>query len=158
MKYCSKCKKLVFSDDTKCECKGKLTEKIDLNMPVQLTAVSDVNKEIVKSALCKGKIPYSTTTVSKITPVLGVEDGFEVFYVPISFLKKGIDALVGVSAMEIPDYYDKLDLPDDPEWEEMSPFKRNAVRVLSAIGFIVLVWICVAGVDFVANLIVSLLG
>lgn len=158
MKYCSKCKKLVFSDTTKCECKGKLSEKIDLNMPAQLVVASDMNKEIIKTALGKGKIPYSTKTVSKVTPVWGVEDGAEVFYVPISFFKKGIDALVGVSAMEIPDYYDKLDLPEDPEWEEMSPLKRRLVKVFSALGFIVVVWICVVAVDLVANFLSNLMG
>ena len=157
MKYCSKCKKIVFSEDNSCECGKKLLKdnKIDFNQPVQLIAVDEVNKDIVEHTLVKEKIPYSERVVSKVMPVLGVENGQHIYYVPISFLKKAIDALNGVSAMEKPDYYGSLDLPEEPEWEEMSPVKRNAVRVLSAIGFIVLVFICVAGVDLIANFLTS---
>ena len=151
MKYCSKCKKIEFSENKNCDCGKKLTNKIDLNQPVRLIAVEEVNKSIVEHTLVKAKIPYSEQVVSKISPVMGVDDGSYVYYVPISFFKKGIDALSGVSAMEIPDYYDKLDLPDDPEWKEMSPTKRKIVKALSIIGFIVIVYLCVAAVDLVAN-------
>ena len=86
---------------------------------------------------------------------MGVENGNYVYYVPISFLKKAIDALVGISAMELPDYYDKLDLPDEPEWEEMSPTKRRIVKVLSVVGFMVIVYLCMAVVDIIAALVSS---
>lgn len=152
MKYCSKCKRLVFNDEKKCKCGGKLTEKIDLNQPAYLTAVDDTNKEIICAELERNKIPYSMGTVSKVMPVYGVEDGQHIFYVPVSFMKKAIDTLTSISAMEQPDFYDKLDLPENPEWEEMSPVKRRLVQIFSVVGFIVLVWLCVAGVDFVANM------
>lgn len=156
MKYCSKCKRLVFNDEKRCDCGGKLTEKLDFSKPAYLAAVSDVNKDIVCAELERNGIPYSVDKVSKVTPVYGVEDGQYIFYVPVSFIKKGIDALTGISAMEQPDYYGKLELPENPEWEEMSPLKRRLVQVFSVVGFIVVVWLCVAGVDFVANLFVNL--
>ncbi len=151
MKYCSRCRKIYFSENV-CSCGKKLSEKIDLNQPVRLIAVDEVNKGIVENTLIKEKIPFSESVVSKVTPMMGVEDGKYVYFVPISFLKKAIDALNGVSAMDIPDYYEKLDLPDEPEWEEMSPFKRNAVRILSVIGFIIIVFLCVSAVDLIANI------
>ena len=151
MKYCSKCKKIEFSENKNCDCGKKFTSKIDLNQPVKLIAAQESNKNIIEHTLVKAKIPYSEQVVSKFSPVMGVEDGSYVYYVPLSFFKKGIDALSGVSAMEIPDYYDKLDLPDEPEWKEMSPAKRRAVKILSVIGFIVVVYLCVAAVDLLAN-------
>ena len=151
MKYCSKCKKIEFSENKNCDCGKKFTRKIDLNQPVKLIAVQEINKDIIERTLVKAKIPYSEQVVSKISPVMGVDDGSYVYYVPLSFFKKGIDALSGVSAMEIPDYYDKLDLPDEPEWKEMSPTKRKVVKFLSIVGFIVIVYLCVAAVDILAN-------
>ena len=53
------------------------------------------------------------------------------------------------------DYYDKLDLPDEPEWEEMSPTKRRIVKVLSVVGFMVIVYLCMAVVDIIAALVSS---
>ena len=55
-----------------------------------------------------------------------------------------------------PDFYEKLDFPDKPEWEEMPPVKRRAVQVLSAIAFIFVVYLCAAGVDAVAAFITRL--
>lgn len=151
MQYCSKCKKIEFSENKKCDCGKKFASKIDLNQPVKLITVDKVNKGIVEQTLVKAKIPYSEQVVSKISPVMGVADGSYIYYVPISFFKKGIDALSSVSAMEIPEYYEKLDLPDEPEWKEMSPTKRRIVKILSIVGFIVVVYLCVAAVDLLAN-------
>ncbi len=155
MKYCSECKKIEFSENKNCSCGKKLVGKVDLNQPVKLVAVDELNKGIVEHTLVKAKIPYSEQLVNKVSPVMGVDDGNYVYYVPLSFLKKAIDALSGVSAMQIPEYYDKLDLPDDPEWVEMSPAKRRIVKALSVIGFIVIVYLCVAAVDIVANIFTS---
>lgn len=156
MKYCSNCKRVVFSENKSCECGKKLSDKIDYNAPVLLIAADEVNRNIIEHTLIKEKIPYSEKVVSRVIPVYGVEDGKHIYYVPIGFLKKAIDVLSGVSAMEIPEYYSLLDLPEEPEWEEMSPFKRNAVRALSAIGFIIIVFLCVTAVDVVANLFTKL--
>ena len=119
MNYCQKCMKIDFSDNSKCSCGKKFSSKIDYTEPVTLISADDVSKGIIEQTLIKEKIPYSERVVSKITPVMGIESGSYVYCVPISFLKKAIDALVGIAAMEIPDYYELLDLPDEPEWKEM---------------------------------------
>ena len=155
MNYCPKCKKIDFSDNSTCSCGKKYQTITDYTQPVKLLAADDVNKGIIEQTLEKENIPYSQQAVSRITPIMGVENGNYVYYVPISFLKKAIDALVGISAMELPDYYDKLDLPDEPEWEEMSPTKRRIVKVLSVVGFMVIVYLCMAVVDIIAALVSS---
>ena len=156
MKYCSKCRKISFSEDNNCECGRKFSAKLDLNQPVKLVEVDEIKKGIVEQTLVKEKIPYSEQTVSKVSPVMGVQDGRYVYYVPISFLKKSIDALGGVSAMEIPDYYEKLALPDNPEWEEMSPLKRKVIRFVSFVGFILIVFACVTAVDIITGFFMKL--
>ncbi len=155
MKYCPKCKKIEFSENKLCELGHKLKSDADPQQPAALLTANEINKGIIEETLIKAQIPYSVQQTSKVTPVMGVEDGSYIYYVPIGFVKKAIDALTGVSAMEIPDYYDKLDIPDEPVWEEMPPAKRRLVRALSVIGFIAVVYLCVAAVDFVAAFFVS---
>lgn len=161
MKYCSKCKKLVFSDDEKCTCGKKLTDKIENDLPLCLVSANGVDKDRIKALLDENGIPNSMQFAkrqSKVTSVPGIETAEYTFYVPLGFYKKSIDLLVGTSDMELPDNYDLIPESDESQWEEMSPFKRNAVRLLSGLGFIVLVWLCVAGVDFIANLLSSVMS
>lgn len=159
MKYCLNCKKIFFTDDKHCECGTKLIAKPDFDYPVSVSVVSGVDKDIVRSTLDNSKIPYSLQTVREkglSVTVPGLEtDSFD-FLVPLKFYKKAIDALVGVSAIKEPDYYDKLDLPEAPEWEDMPSGKQTAIRIASAIGFIVIVWLCVAGVDLLAELLMGI--
>ncbi|MBQ5565738.1 MAG: hypothetical protein IIT42_02700 [Clostridia bacterium] len=155
MKYCSKCKKLDFSKNEKCDCGKKLIVNPEFDLPVKLIEFDEVNKGIIEQALIEADIPYSEQALSKVTPVMGVSDGRYVCFVPIGFMKKAIDALCGVSAMESPEYYDKLLLPENPEWKEMSPLKRKVVKFLSVIGFALLVYLCVAGVDIIVALFTS---
>lgn len=159
MKYCSKCKKLIFSDDIKCSCGKKLTENPNDDVPVVLIVAESVDKERIKASLDDSDIPYSMQIQNdrtNVTSVPGIETAAYRFLVPLGFYKKAVDVLVGISAMELPEHYDDILTTDEPEWEEMSPTKRNVVRILSALGFIILVWLCVAGVDLIAELITSL--
>lgn len=159
MKYCSKCKKIIFSDDNRCSCGKKLVDNPDGNSPVKLIVAATFDKDRIKAALDDSDIPYSMQIEknrSNVTSVPGIETAEYSFFVPLGLYKKAIDTLVGISATELPDYYDKIEDSGEFEWEEMSPKKRNLVRFLSAIGFIILIWLCVAGVDFVAEVLIGL--
>ena len=90
--------------------------------------------------------------------VWGNVSGKHVFYVPFCFLKKAYDTLATAGLSELPDYYDELEYGADDDWHEMSPRKRNIVRVLSIIAFAVIVYICAAGVDAAALFIKGLFG
>ena len=158
MKYCKKCKQIKFTDDVNCSCGKKLIENVSLDAPCELLRTDETNSVKIDSVLAKSGVPYSDVMTNKVQMLFGSVTGDHIFYVPICFLKKSIDSLVAVNAMEQPDYYDKIDLPDEPQWEELSLVKRNIVRALSIIGFAVLVYLCVAGVDTVAYFIKGLFG
>lgn len=153
MKYCKKCKRLVFNDTDICGCGKKLIDNPDAELPCELISVDETKCALIESTLTKAEIPYSDAAV-KVQMIFGAASGQHNFYVPIGFMKKAVDALAAVNAMELPKYYDEL--PDKPVWEEMSPAKRNVVRVLSVLLFAAVVYICSAGVDYAAAFITGL--
>ena len=159
MKYCKKCKKLVFDDTEKCDCGKKLNENAKSEDIIYLTDIKEYDKEIVENALKKKNIPYSVTlSKNRTQPFMDIVKGDYSVFVPAGFLKQTIDALEGIAFEKKPDYYDKLDFPEEPEWEEMSPVKRKAVQVLSALFFIFLIFLCVTGVDAITAFITKLFG
>ena len=151
MKYCKACKTVSFIDGEECVCGRKFAKIFDLNDPVVLTVADGEKRPDIESALQKAEIPYSVEEDRAYSPSVGKISGAAAYLIPIGFLKKGLDAIG-----EKPDWYDKLDLPDDPEWEEMPKGKRTAIRVISFIAFLVLIWACVAGVDLIAGLFTKL--
>ena len=157
IKYCKKCKKLVFGDTQICECGKKLSGNAKSDDIVYVCDIKEFDKELVENALTKKDIPYSVTiSKNKTESMWGMIKGDHCVFVPAGFLKSTIDALEGTVFDEKPDFYEKLDFPDKPEWEEMPPVKRRAVQVLSAIAFIFVVYLCAAGVDAVAAFITRL--
>lgn len=156
MKYCKKCKRLVFTEKDVCECGKKLIDNPDTDLPCTLMTSDETSCAAVEAALTKEEIPYSDVMSDKVQPIFGAVSGQHTFYVPICFMKKAIDALVDVNVMEQPDYYYKLEISDEPVWEDMSPSKRNIVRVLSVIAFAAAVYLCVTGVDYAAAFIKGL--
>lgn len=157
MKYCAECKKVFFTDSERCEC-GKKFKKFDTDVPVELIAVTGEKKADVERCLVKAEIPYSEIDLAGYTPAIGkVGSGYS-YLIPLAFLKKGIIALEDGGLMNRPEWFEQLDLPDDPEWKEMSPAKRAAVKAASIMVFLLLIFLCVAGVDFIAGLIGGLLS
>ncbi|MDE7390365.1 MAG: hypothetical protein K2M82_05445 [Lachnospiraceae bacterium] len=155
MKYCAKCKKLNFTDDEKCTCGKKLKDNPSNDVPIALTTVFTTEKDRIKALLDDNGIPNSVQISSEQTAptsVPGFETAAYTISVPLGFYKRAVDLLVGTSDIKSPENYD--DLPESEEqWEEMSLKKRAFVKFFSAIAFLVLVWLCVAGVDFVVDII-----
>ena len=158
MKYCKKCKQLICTDDVNCTCGKILTENLQTDFPCELICTDETNAVKIASLLTKSDVPYSDILTDKVQMIWGNVSGKHTFYVPLCFLKKSVDALVSAGAMEMPPYYDKLEYYDDAQWEELSPRKRKVVKVLSVIAFVVIVYICVAGVDAAAIFIKELFG
>ncbi len=157
MKYCAECKKVYFTDEERCECGSKFRKELDLEAPTELICVERGKSADIERCLVKAKIPYSINDGSLYSPSIGKITGAVSFLVPLSFLKKGIGALLDVGLMQKPDWYEKLDLPDEPEWEEMPKGKRTAVRIISVLVFMIIIYLCVAGVDLIANLFTLLI-
>ena len=156
MKYCKKCKQIRFTEDERCICGKKLCDEFSMDLPCELIRTDETNSVNVCSILGKADVPYSDVMINKVQMLFGSVTGDYIIYVPICFLKKSIDALVAVDSINKPDYYDKLDMQDEPQWKELSPVKRNIVRVLSIIAFAIMVYLCVTGVDTIAYYIKGL--
>jgi hypothetical protein len=83
-------------------------------------------------------------------------DGFDIL-VPYELYEKAYDVAVGIGAIKLEgcEIVDE-DYPQQDEAEEMSDRKRTAVRVVSAILFIILVALVIFCTDFVTGYIKSL--
>ncbi len=156
MKYCKKCKRLNFTEDTLCTCGKKLIEDVKSDVPCELICADESDAVQIASSLNKADVPFSDVLTDKVQMMFGSVSGKHTFYVPLCFYKKSIDTLASANNIEIPDYYDKILVSDDTQWEELPPLKRNIVRILSVIVFAVLVYLCVAGVDMAALFIKGL--
>lgn len=156
MKYCSKCKRVFFTDNERCECGKKFRKKYDNDSPVALIADNGEKREAIAECLFKADIPYSITETSGYSASIGRIGRDALFTIPLAFLKKGLDALEKAGLAEKPEWYDKLDLPDDPQWEEMPEGKRIVVKIVSILAFLVMIYLCVAGVDLIAAYVMDL--
>ncbi len=151
MKYCSDCKKIYFTENEKCECGKRFSKKLDSNAPIEVICVSSEKRGEAEQCLINAEIPYSVQDRSGYSPSVGKIQGDVAYLVPLSFLKTAIEVLSENGLLEKPEWYSQL--PDSaPEWEEMPEGKARAIRIVSIIGFLVLIYICVAGVDYLANL------
>lgn len=159
MKYCSRCKRLFADDTDTCQCGRKLTNKVQSDTPILLIAADGVEKDRLSALLDDEKLPYSVQIKEEpgnVTSVPGFETAEYNIYVPFGFYKRSIDALSGAVSMQLPEYYDSLPDGESSEWTEMSPTKRNIIRLLSAIAFAAVVWLVVTGVDVIAAFITGL--
>ena len=141
MKYCSKCKKLYYKDQTVCgDCGQKLTDDIKDNDYVFLIEVSDDELENITLLLKDKNIKYNCCNENDKTSIT-------VEYNKLSaaqnlLVKDGI--LEDIKLEEV---------ADSNEYEEMSPAKRSIVKIVSAVLFMLIVWATVSGVDMIAEFI-----
>ena len=75
---------------------------------------------------------------------------------PLGFLKKSYTVLSEEGVGDISDSQLMNALPDDEVWEEMPAGKAAAVRTAAVIMFMVIVFLCVSGVDMIAAAIAKL--
>ena len=158
MKYCARCKIISFSEEEKCECGKHFAKKYDLDAPVVLIRANGGERGAVEKLLIGADIPYSVSEDPAYSPSIGRISSAAAYLVPLGFLKKGIDALSEGGIMTRPEWYDKLDMPDHYEWHEMPAGKRTVVRIASLLIFAILIWLCVAGVDIIAQLFVKIIS
>ena len=168
--YCSRCHRLY--DDLKVcpECKVELTNGVDGRKPVTITSAYGFEKDRITAALEDSDIPYATRTEKKekfANVIAGMDNVSYRIEVPFSYYKRANEILVGINAAEpdeteaeteaevgdIPPQLEEKLKKDAEEFENMSPTKRTVVRILSIILLIVVAWLVIAGVDFVANAI-----
>lgn len=176
MKFCSECKRAHMDDVNICPvCDRKLKSIQDINEPVLLCVTGGVERSIVCGALTDAQIPYIETVYGKQGVSNDLVTGYDVklsniaITVPYSALPKAYDVLLSVgienddikpiaqkAQADIEEYKSKL--KETNKDKPMSNAKKTTVKVLSAIGFLVLVAAVVFGTDYVIELIKNLLG
>jgi hypothetical protein len=164
MKYCPKCKKLYNDSDLVCtceDCKSRVLKTIeDEQTSVFLCSGDVLERDRVQAALSDEGIPsvYTRHMVTGSSQVLtGMDmDGFDIL-VPYELYEKAYDVAVGIGAIKLEgcEIVDE-EFPQQDEAEEMSDRKRTAVRVVSAILFIILVALVIFCTDFATGYIKSL--
>lgn len=164
MKYCPKCKKLYNDSDLVCtceDCKSRVLKTVeDEQTSVFLCSGDVLERDRVQAALSDEGIPsvYTRHMVTGGSQVVtGMDmDGFDIL-VPYELYEKAYDVAVGIGAIKLEgcEIVDE-EFPQQDEAEEMSDRKRTAVRVVSAILFIILVALVIFCTDFATGYIKSL--
>ena len=166
MKYCPKCKKMYNDADTNCtcaECKNKALKTIeDKTTSVYLCHGDVIERDRVQAALEDSGIPsvyarHMVTGNSQL--VTGMDfDMFDIL-VPYELYEKAYDVAVGIGAIKLEGeeiIEDDTDASADEEFEEMSNSTRTAVKIVTAILFVVVLALVIYGTDFITAFIKSL--
>ncbi|MBQ7132994.1 MAG: hypothetical protein IJO20_00690 [Ruminococcus sp.] len=174
MKFCSSCRKLCSVAEAVCaDCNKGYNEINDINEPVLICVVGGVDRSVACGALNDANIPFVEKQYGKIGVSNEIVTGYDAkllniaIEVPYSAVPKAYEALASVGVeckvdddileqtkADIEEYKRKMKNDDI----QMSDKKRTAVRVLSAIAFIVLVALVIWGTDYVMELIKNLFG
>lgn len=175
MKFCSDCKKPYQDNNEVCPvCEKKLKDIVDINEPVQLCITGGVERSMLCGALTDAQIPFVETVYGKQGVSNDLVTGYDVklsnisVTVPYSALPKAYDVMLSVgiendsiisivseAKQDIEKY--KLNMAQDNQ-ESMSKAKRTTIKVLTAIGFLILVAVVVLGTDYVMELIKNIFG
>ena len=131
-----------------------------------LLSASGFELERVKTALADNGIPNDSKPQKRnfsAKAVTGVDYSEQDVYVAESDYEKAYDLCVGIGAIHIEGEETQIldeagDKPAEEEFEEMSPQKRTAVRIISALLFIMIVAAVIFGVDAITGWIKSLFG
>ena len=130
-----------------------------------LLSASGFELERVKTALADNGIPNDSKPQKRsysAKAVTGVDNAEQDIYVAESDYEKAYDLCVGIGAIRIEGeettILEDTDKPAEEEFEEMSPQKRTAVRIVSAILFILIAAAVIFGVDSITGWIKGLFG
>lgn len=171
MKYCKKCRRIHNDNVQSClNCQKELAEITESNTPVYLLSASGFELERVRTALNDSGIPGDVALQKENSTDAGMGCDFSEYdlLVPFQAYEKAYDVCVGIGAIKTGNE-EVLDeavstpansdvKPADEQFEEMSGTKRTAVKIVSAILFIILVAAVIYGTDFITGFIKGLFG
>ena len=130
-----------------------------------LVSASGFELERIRTALLDNGIPSDSKPQRRnfsAKAVTGVDNSEQDIYVAESDYEKAYDLCVGIGAIRIEGeettILEDTDKPAEEEFEEMSPQKRTAVRIVSAILFILIAAAVIFGVDSITGWIKGLFG
>lgn len=145
MKYCKKCHVLFENNKNYCDiCKKELSSSISNDDLVFLIMTYGFERDAIKAALKDRSIPF-VEKPSQGELSLGILTGKDIssfnLYVSYGDIDKAEEAV------------SFIDVANQSNNEEMTESKRNIIKTLSIIGFFLIVWIIVYGIDFIAEVV-----
>ena len=172
MKYCPICKALAHDGDNRCSvCGKKLSRITDINEPVRLCVVGGTERAMLCGLLDDAEIPYLQTNVQPQGVANEIVTGFDVklsniaVLVPFQALPKASELLGSIETVNNPvePTMDEINahieyLKANPDANDMSPGRIRAVKIITAILFLLLVAGVVLGTDAITGWIKGLFG
>lgn len=154
MLYCPKCKSICEDSAVRCpECgRRKLREPTQLDK-VLLVTVSEMEAQRLEPVMRASGIPFEMhpSNIDGI-PSMYNSDAIlsnQSFYVLLPQLEEAEKVVSSFRANEAEAA--KAAAQDAPEEKEMPRSKRILVQIVSAIAFILLIWLVVMGTDWIAH-------
>ncbi len=172
MKYCPICKALARDGDSRCSCCGKKLSRIaDINEPVRLCVIGGTERAMLCGLLDDAEIPYLQTNVQPQGVANEIVTGFDVklsniaVQVPFQALPKASELLSSIETVNNPvePMMDEIKahieyLKTNADAKELSPGRTTAIKIITAILFLLLVAGVVLGTDAVTGWIKGLFG
>lgn len=165
MRYCPKCKRIYNDQKDTCDCGIDLIKNVKLNAkdPIYLVSTRGFDKDRIESVLSDYDITFEERKFRKQFSgqlIGGDNDVLVKIYVPFCEFSKARDLIIGIVSDE--DFsecesFGEINLSDKDESEEMSPQKRFIWKTISLFLFLFLIWLTVAGTDYVMALIKELI-
>jgi hypothetical protein len=171
MLICPKCKKIYNDEANLCpKCRKKLKEIKDKNTPVAVCGASGVDRARIKASLSDAGIPSDEVIIKNysVEAVTGNDIKDVNIVVPYQAYQKAYDICVGIGAINPDEGEIPQDIKDDinskkssldtdmDDFEEMTPTKRTAVRIISAILLIIVFCGVIWGADYILEIIKGL--
>ena len=166
MRYCTKCRRLIEDDnEQKCSVCGRKTISDPSHYsPVKIVTANGFELERIRASLDDADIPYSYQETYRDAGIQILNsappENCDVF-VPLSAYRDASDVLIGIGALSEGDAA-KIDeqtankAKKAAEDEELPPRKARMIRILSGIGFLLLLALVVWLTDFLFDFVKAL--
>lgn len=158
MRYCSRCQVIVKTGVACPSCGSKKLREVRENDPVLLYTADEIKCSAIRAAFDSNGIPHEERMCGPGAPpsILYGKTPSSLYHIFVPFGEvehcKDIMRGIGVLGENESQSGEPPQGPDFTDSVEMSPLKRTAVRFLSAVAFLVIIWIVVTLADRVAEL------
>lgn len=172
MNFCKSCKALAHESDRQCpSCGKKLTRITDINEPVRLCIIGGTERAMLCGMLDDAEIPYLQTNLQPQGVANEIVTGFDVklsniaVLVPFQALPKASELLSAIETVEnsVEPMMDEIRtlidyLKNSGCVKSESSAKTTAIKIITAILFLLIVAGVVLGTDAITGWIKGLFG
>lgn len=159
MLYCSKCQLLVGEGDRCPACGSRSLRSVEPTDPVLLMTSDRMEAEAVLAAFNDQNIPCEQRDSGIGAPPAifygrSPQESVNLF-VPFEALDRCREILKGMGILDEREQRRKKEAPEpsEEETEPMSPARKAALRIASAIAFLMLIWLVVSLSDSIVNFV-----